>query len=125
MHGANGNDEDFLWTWLKYAKARLYAAERQIVRCHLVPLGCPSLLLMLEDMQTRYAIDPAVSCSPASDGGSFGYDVGFAFPERFAGLAVVAGILRPHQRSAQAAVCQSILRMAHGTSSFQCNLFVW
>jgi phospholipase/carboxylesterase len=54
-------------------------------------------------MQERYHVDPErILLTGLSDGGSFSYEVGFAWPERFAGLAVVAGILRPHQRSTQA-----------------------
>jgi phospholipase/carboxylesterase len=114
MHGANGNDEDFLWTWLKYAKSRGYMLlSAKSFGATWYPWDAPSLLLMLEDMQTRYAIDPGrILLTGLSDGGSFGYDVGFAFPERFAGLAVVAGILRPHQRSPQAS--RLPVYIAHG-----------
>jgi phospholipase/carboxylesterase len=114
MHGANGNDEDFLWTWLKYAKSRGYMLlSAKSFSATWYPWDAPSLLLMLEHMQTRYTIDPSrILLTGLSDGGSFGYDVGFAFPERFAGLAVVAGILRPHQRSPQAS--RLPVYIAHG-----------
>ena len=60
-------------------------------------------MFILDEMQERYHVDPErMLLTGISDGGSFSYEVGFAWPERFAGLAVVAGILRPHQRSAQA-----------------------
>jgi phospholipase/carboxylesterase len=70
-------------------------------------------LLILDDMQARYRIDPQrLLLTGLSDGGSFSYEVGFAFPERFAGLAVVAGILRPHQRTPQ--TNQLPVYIAHG-----------
>jgi phospholipase/carboxylesterase len=114
LHGASGNDEDFLWTWLKYAKSRGYILlSAKSFGPTWYPWDAPSLLLMLDDMHTRYAIDPQrILLTGLSDGGSFSYEVGFAFPERFAGLAVVAGILRPHQRSAQAS--QLPVYIAHG-----------
>lgn len=114
LHGGSGNDEDFLWTWLKYAKSRGYLLiSAKSFGPTWYPWDAPSLLLMLDDMQTRYAIDPSrILLTGLSDGGSFSYDVGFAFPERFAGLAVLAGILRPHQRSEQAS--QLPVYIAHG-----------
>jgi phospholipase/carboxylesterase len=114
MHGANGTDEDFLWTWLKYAKSRGYVLlSAKSFGATWYPWDAPSLLLMLDDMQRRYAIDPhRILLTGLSDGGSFGYDVGFAFPERFTALAVVAGILRPHQRSPQAS--RLPVYIAHG-----------
>ena len=114
MHGASGNDADFLWTWLKYAKSRGYLLlSAKSFGPTWYPWDAPSLLLMLDDMQNRYAIDPRrILLTGLSDGGSFGYDVGFAFPERFAGLAVIAGILRPHKRSPQAS--RLPVYIAHG-----------
>jgi phospholipase/carboxylesterase len=114
MHGANGNDADFLWTWLKYAKSRGYLLlSAKSFGATWYPWDAPSLLLMLDDMQERYAIDPhRILLTGLSDGGSFSYDVGFAFPERFSALAVVAGILRPHKRSPQAS--RLPVYIAHG-----------
>ena len=114
MHGGSGNDEDFLWTWLKYAKSRGYLLlSAKSFGATWYPWDAPSILLMLDDMQARYKVDTArILLTGLSDGGSFGYDVGFAFPERFAGLAVVAGILRPHQRTEQAS--QLPVYIAHG-----------
>jgi phospholipase/carboxylesterase len=114
LHGASGNDEDFLWTWLKYAKSRGYVlltGKSFSTTWH--PWDAPSVLLMIEDIQARYAIDAKrILLTGLSDGGSFSYDVGCAFPERFAGLAVVAGILRPHQRHPHAS--QLPVYIAHG-----------
>jgi phospholipase/carboxylesterase len=114
MHGGSGNDEDFLWTWLKYAKSRGYlliSAKSFGPTWH--AWDTDSVLLILEDMQARYNVDPSrILLTGLSDGGSFAYEVGFAHPERFAGLAVVAGILRPHHRSPQAS--QLPVYIAHG-----------
>jgi phospholipase/carboxylesterase len=114
MHGGSGNDEDFLWTWLKYAKSRGYlliSAKSFGPTWH--AWDTDSVLLILEDMQARYNVDASrILLTGLSDGGSFAYEVGFAHPERFAGLAVVAGILRPHHRSPQAS--QLPVYMAHG-----------
>jgi phospholipase/carboxylesterase len=114
MHGGSGNDEDFLWTWLKYAKSRGYlliSAKSFGPTWH--AWDTDSLLLILEDMQARYNVDPSrILLTGLSDGGSFTYEVGFAHPERFAGLAIVAGILRPHHRSPQAS--QLPVYIAHG-----------
>lgn len=114
MHGGSGNDEDFLWTWLKYAKSRGYLlVSAKSFASTWGPWDAPSILLMLEDMQTRYNVDASrILLTGLSDGGSFGYEAGFAFPERFTGLAVVAGILRPHQRTPQSS--QLPVYIAHG-----------
>ncbi len=114
MHGGSGNDEDFLWTWLKYAKSRGYlliSAKSFGPTWHAWDID--SILLILEDMQARYHIDASrVLLTGLSDGGSFGYEVGFMHPGRFAGLAVVAGILRPHHRDPNASKLP--VYIAHG-----------
>ncbi len=114
LHGGSGNDEDFLWTWLKYAKSRGYlllSAKSFGPTWH--PWDDPSLLGMLDDMQARYHVDSRrILLTGLSDGGSFGYEVGFSAPERFAGLAVVAGMLRSHRRSDDAS--RLPVYIAHG-----------
>jgi phospholipase/carboxylesterase len=114
LHGGGGNDEDFLWTWLKYAKSHGYLlVSAKSFGPTWYAWDAPSLFLMLEEIQARYRVDPQrILLTGLSDGGSFGYEVGFAFPERFAGLAVVAGILRPHQRTPQTP--QLPVYIAHG-----------
>lgn len=114
LHGGSGNDEDFLWAWLKYAKSRGYLlVSGKSFGPTWYPWDAPSVLLMLDEMQTRYTVDTSrILLTGLSDGGSFGYEVGFAFPERFAGLAVVAGMLRPHQRTDQAS--RLPVYIAHG-----------
>lgn len=114
LHGGGGNDEDFLWTWLKYAKSHGYLlVSAKSFGTTWYAWDAPSLFLILDEIQARYRVDPQrILLTGLSDGGSFGYDVGFAFPERFAGLAVVAGILRPHQRTPQTP--QLPVYIAHG-----------
>lgn len=114
MHGGSGNDEDFLWTWLKYAKSRGYLLiSAKSFGATWYPWDAPSVLLMLDAMQVRYRVDASrILLTGLSDGGSFGYDVGFAFPDRFSALAVVAGILRPQQLTEQAK--QLPVYIAHG-----------
>jgi len=114
LHGGSGNDEDFVWTWLKYAKSRGYLlVSAKSFGPTWFPWDAPSLLHILDEVQARYRVDPErVLLTGLSDGGSFSYEVGFAWPERFHGLAVVAGILRPHQRSAQAS--RLPVYIAHG-----------
>jgi phospholipase/carboxylesterase len=114
LHGGSGNDEDFLWTWLKYAKSHGYLlVSAKAFGTTWYAWDAPSLLLILDEMQARYCVDAKqVLLTGLSDGGSFSYEVGFAHPERFAALAVVAGILRPHQRSPQAG--QLPVYIAHG-----------
>jgi phospholipase/carboxylesterase len=64
-------------------------------------------------MQARYHVDThRVLLTGLSDGGSFGYEVGFMHPTRFAALAVVAGILRPHHRDPKAS--ELPVYIAHG-----------
>ena len=113
-HGGSGNDEDFVWTWLKYAKSRGYLlVSAKAFGPTWFPWDAPSLLHILDEVQARYHVDPdRILLTGLSDGGSFSYEVGFAWPERFRGLAVVAGILRPHQRSVQAS--QLPVYIAHG-----------
>jgi phospholipase/carboxylesterase len=114
MHGGSGNDEDFLWTWLKYAKSRGYlliSAKSFGPTWHAWDID--SVLLILDDMQARYHVDThRVLLTGLSDGGSFGYEVGFMHPTRFAALAVVAGILRPHHRDPKAS--ELPVYIAHG-----------
>lgn len=114
LHGGSGNDEDFVWTWLQYAKSRGYLlVSAKAFGPTWFPWDAPSLLHILDEVQARYHVDPnRILLTGLSDGGSFSYEVGFAWPERFHGLAVVAGILRPHQRSAQAS--QLPVYIAHG-----------
>ncbi len=114
LHGGSGNDEDFLWTWLKYAKSRGYLlVSAKSFGPTWFPWDAPSLMFILDEIQARYHVAPdRILLMGLSDGGSFSYEVGFAWPERFHGLAVVAGILRPHQRSAQAS--QLPVYIAHG-----------
>jgi phospholipase/carboxylesterase len=114
LHGGSGNDEDFLWMWLTYAKSRGYLlVSAKSFGPTWFPWDAPSLMFILDEMQERYHVDPErILLTGLSDGGSFSYEVGFAWPARFAGLAVVAGILRPHQRSAQAS--QLPVYVAHG-----------
>jgi phospholipase/carboxylesterase len=114
LHGGSGNDEDFLWTWLKYAKSRGYLlVSAKSFGPTWFPWDAPSLMFILDEVQARYQVDPSrLLLTGLSDGGSFSYEVGFAWPERFRGLAVVAGILRPHQRSEQAS--QLPVYVAHG-----------
>jgi phospholipase/carboxylesterase len=114
LHGGSGNDEDFVWTWLKYAKSRGYLLiSAKSFGPTWFPWDAPSLLRILDEVQGRYQVDPRrILLTGLSDGGSFSYEVGFNVPERFNGLAVLAGILRPHQRSAQAS--QLPVYVAHG-----------
>lgn len=115
LHGGSGNDVDFLWTWLPYAKSRGYLLlSAKSFGPTWYQWDVPSLLCMVDELQARYHIDAQrILLTGLSDGGSFSYEVGFAYPERFAGLAVVAGIWRPHPRSAQAS--QLPVYIAHGT----------
>ncbi len=114
LHGGSGNDEDFLWAWLKYAKSRGYllvCAKSFGLTWH--PWDESSLLLILDDMQSHYHIDTQrVLLTGLSDGGAFSYEVGFANPQRFAGLAVVAGIMHPTRRDANAS--RLPVYIAHG-----------
>lgn len=114
LHGGSGNDEDFLWNWLTYARSRGFIlVSAKAFGPTWFPWDAPSLMLILDEVQARYRVDPdRVLLTGLSDGGSFSYEVGFAWPERFRGLAVVAGILRPHQRSPQAS--QLPVYVAHG-----------
>jgi phospholipase/carboxylesterase len=114
LHGGSGNDEDFLWTWLTYAKSRGYLlVSAKSFGPTWFPWDAPSLMFILDEVQERYHVDrERILLTGLSDGGSFSYEVGFAWPERFGGLAVVAGILRPHQRSAQAS--QLPVYVVHG-----------
>ena len=90
------------------------------------PWDAPSLMFILDEMQERYHVDPErILLTGLSDGGSFSYEVGFAWPERFAGLAVVAGILRPHQRSTQANPLPVYVAHAPRISSFLWRISAW
>jgi hypothetical protein len=54
LHGGSGNDEDFLWTWLKYAKSRGYLLlSAKSFGPTWYPWDTPSLLLILDDKHKR------------------------------------------------------------------------
>ncbi len=97
LHGAYGRGREYLLTWLRPAKSRglIVVAPSSadvtwsILRPH---RDASAILAVIDDVATRYAIDPArVLLTGLSDGGTFTYLAGLPNAGRFAGLAPVAG----------------------------------
>jgi phospholipase/carboxylesterase len=101
LHGGYGQGYEYVWTWLRVARSRGYAA--------LAPksLGdtwdmsaassdTQSVIRMLGEVSDEYAIDPArIYLTGLSDGGIFTYILGLEQCQLFRGLAPIAGALHP------------------------------
>ncbi|MBI4216581.1 MAG: hypothetical protein HY687_04250 [Chloroflexi bacterium] len=97
LHGAGGDDRDFLWLWLRQAKSRGYLL--------LVPKSqdftwsfsdLRAVLLAVKEVQALYRVEKrAVFLTGFSDGGTFTYEFGLGNPEVFAAIGPIAGALVP------------------------------
>ena len=77
MHGGSGHGHDFVWTWLKAARARtaMVLSPTSVGRTWALQtpdLDSQNIAAMLEQLITRYPIDPTrVLLTGMSDGGTF------------------------------------------------------
>ncbi|MCC6238477.1 MAG: phospholipase [Dehalococcoidia bacterium] len=77
LHGGSGHGHDFVWTWLKAARARsaMVLSPTSIGRTWALQtpdVDSQNIVAMLDQLITRYPIDPArVLLTGMSDGGTF------------------------------------------------------
>ncbi len=112
LHGAFGNGEEYLWTWLRLAKSHGYMLlspkSTEITWSMLRPeVDISSVAGALDRVRAEYAVDPRRTfLTGLSDGGTFSYLLAFLAPQYFAGVAPVAGELSQ--------VAQPLLRRKEG-----------
>ncbi len=101
LHGGYGQGYEYVWTWLRPARSRGYAILAPKSADNTWDMSVPSIdtqsiLRMLSEVTSEYAIDPArVYLSGLSDGGIFTYILGLEQSQLFRGLAPIAGVLHP------------------------------
>lgn len=97
LHGAGGDDRDFLWLWLRQAKSRGYlllVPKSQDITWSFSDLQ--AVLLAVKEVQALYQVEKrAVFLTGFSDGGTFAYEFGLGNPEVFAAIGPIAGALVP------------------------------
>ncbi|MEO3473970.1 hypothetical protein AAFN86_19025 [Roseomonas sp. CAU 1739] len=101
LHGGSGNGADFLWTWLREARARgllLVAPTAPGRTWSLDDPGADGEVIdrILADVEARWPIDPTRRLlTGMSDGGTFAYGLGLQDGQRFSHLAPVAAAFHP------------------------------
>jgi phospholipase/carboxylesterase len=106
LHGGSGNGRGFLWSWLREARSR---GAILIAPTATGPLpekttwaligddtDSPNLFRILEDVRTRWNVDPArMLMTGMSDGGTFCYVSGLDAASPFTHLAPVSATFHP------------------------------
>lgn len=97
MHGGGGNDNDFIWLWLRQAKSHGYIlVSPKSLDLTWTPKDIRVVLAVIREVQAMYQIDEkGIFLTGVSDGGTFSYEVGLRNPDLFAAIAPVAGGLMP------------------------------
>jgi len=97
LHGGSGNGRDFLWTWVRNAKARGYlVVAPTAVGSTWSEEDDAGLLQILDWLAARYNIAPRrVLLTGLSDGGTFTLVYGLAHPDRYRALAPLCGVFHP------------------------------
>ncbi|MBI2875576.1 MAG: hypothetical protein HYY20_01700 [Candidatus Tectomicrobia bacterium] len=97
MHGGGGNDNDFIWLWLRQARSKGYLlVAPKSMDLTWTPKDIRVVLMAIEEVRSIYRINPkGIFLTGVSDGGTFSYEVGLRHPELFAAIAPVAGGLMP------------------------------
>jgi phospholipase/carboxylesterase len=101
LHGGYGEGYEYIWTWLRPARARGYillSPKSLDVTWAMIANGIDtrSILAMLEEVGAEYSIDRSrVFLTGLSDGGIMTYLLGIERHEMFRGIAPVAGALHP------------------------------
>ncbi len=97
LHGGAGNGRDFLWTWVREAKARGYlVVAPTAIGSTWSDDEASGLLQILDWLAARYHVAPErVLLTGLSDGGTFTLVYGLAHPDRFRALAPLCGVLHP------------------------------
>jgi phospholipase/carboxylesterase len=97
LHGGAGNGRDFLWTWVRDAKARGYiVVAPTAVGSTWDERDASGLLEILDWLAARvHVAADRVLLTGLSDGGTFTLVYGLAHPERFRALAPLCGVFHP------------------------------
>jgi phospholipase/carboxylesterase len=101
MHGGYGEGYEYIWTWLRPARARGYlllSPKSLDVTWTMTPnsIDTRSILTMVEEVGSEYCIDSSrVFLTGLSDGGIMTYLLGIEQHQMFTGIAPVAGALHP------------------------------
>ena len=97
LHGGAGNGRDFLWTWVRDAKARGYVlVAPTAVGSTWAEGDAGGLLEILGWLEQRFHLAAdRVLLTGLSDGGTFTLVYGLAHPARFRALAPLCGIFHP------------------------------
>jgi phospholipase/carboxylesterase len=101
LHGGYGEGYEYIWTWLRPARARGYillSPKSLDVTWTMTPnsIDTRSILTMLDEVAAEYSIDRSrLFLTGLSDGGIMTYLLGIERHEMFTGIAPVAGALHP------------------------------
>jgi phospholipase/carboxylesterase len=97
LHGGSGNGRDFLWTWVRNAKARGYLVVAPTAVGSTWSEGdAHGLLEILDWLAARYTIArDRILLTGLSDGGTFTLVYGLAYRDRFRALAPLCGVFHP------------------------------
>src|SRR5947207_1261108 len=101
LHGGHGHGRDFLWSWLREARARdtLVLAPTSVQRTWSLmgaDVDAPRILQMVESVAARYPVDRArVLLTGMSDGGTYAFLCGLRDGAPFTHLAPECGVLHP------------------------------
>lgn len=101
LHGGFGHGGDFLWTWLREARARgwlVLAPTSQATTWSMLgpDRDAPALDSMLAYVEGRWNVDPdRLLLTGLSDGGTYALLHGLGEGSRYSALAPVAGVLHP------------------------------
>jgi phospholipase/carboxylesterase len=101
LHGGYGEGYEYIWTWLRPARARGYillSPKSLDVTWTMTPnsIDTRSILAMLKEVAAEYSIDRSrLYLTGLSDGGIMTYLLGIERHEMFTGIAPVAGALHP------------------------------
>jgi phospholipase/carboxylesterase len=101
LHGGYGEGYEYIWTWLRPARARGYillSPKSLDVTWTMTPnsIDTRSILMMLDEVAAEYSIDRSrLFLTGLSDGGIMTYLLGIEQHEIFTGVAPIAGALHP------------------------------
>jgi len=97
LHGGSGNGRDFLWTWVRNAKARGYlVVAPTAVGSTWSEEDDAGILQILDWLATRYNVAARrILLTGLSDGGTFTLVYGLAHPDRYRALAPLCGVFHP------------------------------
>jgi phospholipase/carboxylesterase len=108
LHGGHGHGRDFLWSWLREARARatLVLAPTSVNRTWSLmgdDVDAPRLARMVESVIARYPVDRArILVTGMSDGASYAFLCGLRERAPFTHLAPACGVLHPALLAADA-----------------------